>query len=345
MTKNRIYWLLQIVGWTGAMAFEFIPYALQYGFDLSEFFMTVANILMAIILTHFYRLIVHKWNWSNLPLLRLLVRVVVSVTILGTIMTFFNHPIDKQLLADNLANQPFVFWGYLANWSKLMLTWVLSYTIYHYVEQHRLSDLEKIMFKTSIREAEAKVLRSQLNPHFTFNALNSIRALIVENPEKAQQGITQLSNILRNSLLVDRRKTVDLREELKTVEDYLNLEKIRYEERLQFSIQADPASLYCQVPPMMLQTLVENGVKHGVSKMVRGGSIDISTSVHDDTLTISIVNTGVLENRESNGIGLKNTAERLSLLYGVNADVSIYQLSEEKVSVVLTIPLISNTLV
>jgi two-component system LytT family sensor kinase len=344
MTKNRIYWLLQTVGWSGAMAFEYIPYALQYGFEPSEFFMTVANILMAIILTHFYRLIVQKWNWSNLPLIRLLIRVVLSVGVLGTIMTFFNHPIDKQLLADNLANQPFVFWGYLANWCKLMLTWVLSYTIYHYVEQHRLLDLEKIMYKTSIREAEAKVLRSQLNPHFTFNALNSIRALIIENPEKAQKGITQLSNILRNSLLVDRRKTVDLREELKTVEDYLNLEKIRYEERLQFTINADQSSLYCQVPPMMLQTLVENGIKHGVSKMRDGGSIEIATSVQDDALTISIINTGVLENTESNGIGLKNTAERLSLLYGVHADVSIYQLSEHKVSVDLTIPLISTAI-
>ncbi|GAA4437508.1 histidine kinase [Ravibacter arvi] len=326
------------------MAFEYVPYALQYGFELSDFFMTVANILMAIILTHFYRLIVQKWSWSNLPLSRLSIRVGLSVAVLGTVMTIFNHPIDKQILADNLANQPFVFWGYLANWCKLMLTWVLSYTIYHYVEQHRLSDLERIMFKTSIREAEAKVLRSQLNPHFTFNALNSIRALIVENPEKAQLGITQLSNILRNSLLVDRRKTVDLREELKTVEDYLNLEKIRYEDRLQFSVRADPASLFCQVPPMMLQTLVENGVKHGVSKIVSGGNIDVTTSVKEDVLTVSIVNSGVLESNDSSGIGLKNTAERLSLLYGVDARVEIFQLTENEVSVELNIPLISKSI-
>ena len=342
MTKTRIYWLLQIAGWTGAMAFEYVPYALQYGFDVSGVFMTVANILMAIILTHFYRLIVQKWNWSNLPISKLMIRVAISVAILGTIMTFFNHPIDKEILADNLANQPFVFWSYLANWCKLMLTWVLSYTIYHYVEQHRLSDLEKIMYKTSIREAEAKVLRSQLNPHFTFNALNSIRALIIENPEKAQQGIPQLSNKLRNSLLVDRRKTVDLREELKTVEDYLNLEKVRYEDRLKFTIDADPASLYCQVPPMMLQTLAENGVKHGISKIIQGGTIEIRTSVKNDVLTVVIINSGVLETKESNGIGLKNTAERLSLLYGIDAHVEISQATENQVSVELTIPLISK---
>lgn len=345
MTKTRLYWLLQIVGWTGAMAFEYLPYALQYGFSTSEFFMTVANIFMAIILTHFYRLIVQKWNWSNLPISRLIIRMGLSVAVLGTIMTMFNHPIDKQILADNLANQPFVFWGYMANWAKLMLTWVLSYTIYYYVEQHRLSDLEKIMYKTSIREAEAKVLRSQLNPHFTFNALNSIRALIVENPEKAQQGITQLSNILRNALLVDRKKTVDLREELKTVEDYLNLEKIRYEDRLQYKMETDPASLYCQVPPMMLQTLVENGVKHGISKRIQGGSINIKTELTDDTLKISIINNGILETKDSNGIGLKNTAERLSLLYGVDAHIEIKQITDDEVLVELSIPLLTKNFI
>ncbi len=344
MSKTRIYWILQIVGWSAAMAFEYIPYGLQYGFLSSELFMTIANILMAIILTHLYRLVVRRWTWGNLPLGRLMVRVALSVAVLGTIMTIFNHPIDKQILADNLANQPFVFWGYLANWCKLMLTWVLSYTIYHYVEQHRLSDLEKIMFKTSMREAEAKVLRSQLNPHFTFNALNSIRALVMENPEKAQQSITQLSNILRNALLVDRRKTIDLREELKTLEDYLKLEKVRYEERLQYSIVADPITLYCQIPPMMLQTLVENGIKHGVSKRIGGGAIHIKTVLEPNSLFITIINSGNLEKTESGGVGLRNTAERLSLLYGIDANFRIFQLDEEQVCAELRIPLLSNSL-
>lgn len=324
------------------MAFEYVPYALQYGIEASGIFMTIANILMAIILTHFYRLIVRKWNWGNLPLTGLALRVTFSVIVLGAVMTLFNLPIDKEILADNLANQPFVFWGYLSNWCKLMLTWVLSYTIYHYVEQHRLSDLEKVMFKTSIREAEAKVLRSQLNPHFTFNALNSIRALVMENPEKAQQSITQLSNILRNALLVDRRKTVDLREELKTVEDYLKLEQMRYEERLQYKIESDPGTLYCQVPPMMLQTLVENGIKHGVSKVMGGGTIMIKTLLKEENLVITIINTGSLEKTDSGGVGLRNTAERLSLLYGIDANFRIFQYDEENVCAELTIPLISN---
>jgi two-component system, LytTR family, sensor kinase len=247
-------------------------------------------------------------------------------------------------------NQPFVFWGYISTWCKNLLAWILSYTVYHYVEQNRLNELEKIMLKTSMREAEARVLRSQLNPHFTFNALNSIRALISENPAKAQHSITQLSNILRNSLLADRRKTVELREELKTVEDYLELEKVRYEERLRYSIQADPQSVFWQVPPMMLQTLVENGIKHGVARVVGGGFLEVVTQVTDHQLVIKIRNTGTLgtpdslSHSESGGVGLVNTTERLSILYGKEAQFRLYQEDETTVCAEVVIPMLSDGL-
>lgn len=246
-------------------------------------------------------------------------------------------------------NQPFVFWNYYAGWSKNLLAWILSYTVYHYVEQNRLTDYEKIMLKTSMREAEAKVLRSQLNPHFTFNALNSIRALVFEDPSRAQISITQLSNILRNSLLADRRKTVDLQEELKTVVDYLELEKVRYEERLQYTIESNPQAVYWQVPPMMLQTLVENGIKHGVSKLMGGGFLEVKSDIEEDILIIQIRNTGTLnstpsnlENADSGGVGLKNTAERLSILYGKGASFRIFQEKEGVVCSEVRIPTLSD---
>jgi LytS/YehU family sensor histidine kinase len=223
----------------------------------------------------------------------------------------------------------------MVNWVKTMLAWVLSYTAYHYVERTRQAEIEKILLKSSIRETEAKVLRSQLNPHFMFNALNSIRALVYENPQKAQLGITQLSNILRNSLLADRRKTVELREEIKTVQDYLALEKVRYEERLDCRVTVDPQANYWQVPPMMLQTLVENAIKHGVSKAVNGGFVElvgriVTGNSGRDELHIRIRNTGTLlaepgDKQASGGFGLKNTSQRLDLLYGHDAYFTIKQ--------------------
>ncbi len=344
MSKSRIYWTLQIVGWSALMLYEFIIYTAQFGFDLEYLLLSFANILMAIGLTHTYRLIVRRWNWSSLPLIKLAFRVLVSVLILGTIMSFINIPLDREIIGSNLDFNAFVFWNYISSWSKNMLTWVLAYTVYHYVEHTRLTELEKIMLKTSMREAEAKVLRSQLNPHFTFNALNSIRALVYEDPGKAQQSITQLSNILRNSLLADRRKTVELREELKTVEDYLELEKVRYEARLSYTISPDPQTLYWQVPPMMLQTLVENGIKHGISKLPGGGTLSVETHLKEEALLINIRNSGTLGDTDSGGVGLLNTAERLSILYGKEAYFKIMQEDDSTVCSEIKIPILSDGL-
>ncbi len=344
MSKTQIYWALQVVGWTTFIMYDFIFYTLEYEFDIKYFLLSIANIFLAITLTHIYRLIVRRWNWSALPIHRLVFRVALSVLILGLIMTFANLPLDREILAQNIIDNPWLFWNYISNWCKTLLTWILSYTVYHYVEQNRMTELEKIMLKTSMREAEAKVLRSQLNPHFTFNALNSIRALVSEDPKKAQSSITKLSNILRNSLLADRRKTVDLREELKTVEDYLELEKVRYEDRLDYVINAEPQTLYWQVPPMMLQTLVENGIKHGVSKVTKGGKIRIETLLEGNKIRILIHNNGTLGNTDSGGVGLLNTAERLSILYGKEASFKIYQEDEAMVCAEVVIPNLSEGL-
>lgn len=326
IAKQKIYWFCQLFGWTLLLTVEYLAYLFQYGFDADTLYLAIANIFLGITLTHLYRLMIKRWNWVRLPFFQLAPRVLVSVFVLAGIMTFVNLPFDRQIMPEMFVNEPNVVFGYLLSWGKAMLAWVLSYTVYHYVEQTRNAEIEKILLKTSIRETEAKVLRSQLNPHFVFNALNSIRALVYENPDKAQQGITQLSNLLRNSLLADRRKTVELREEIKTVEDYLALEKVRYEERLNFRIELDPRTLFWQVPPMMLQTLVENAIKHGVSKAVGGGFVEVKSAVIADKLRITIRNTGVLGDKEaSGGFGLVNTAQRLHLLYGPDAQFQIIQ--------------------
>jgi len=323
--------------------FEFLTYTLEYGFDKDNFFLAIANIGLGIFLTHLYRLMIQRWNWVRLPFFQLVPRVLMSVLLLSIIMTAVNLPLDMMIVPQSLVDQPLLVLGYLLSWGKSMLAWILSYTVYHYVERNRDAEIEKILLQTSIRETEAKVLRSQLNPHFVFNALNSIRALVLENPAKAQHSITQLSNILRNSLLADRRKTVELREEIKTVEDYLALEKVRYEDRLNCRIEIDPKTTYLQVPPMMLQTLVENAIKHGVQKAVGGGFVELTTWLEDEFLHIRIRNTGVLGNTEaSGGFGLKNTVQRLELLYGPEASFRIHQESGEVVCADIMMPLQSD---
>ncbi|MBD2704470.1 histidine kinase [Spirosoma sp. BT702] len=326
MSKQKIYWFCQFFGWSLLVLVDYLAYVFEIGFDYETFYLAIANIFLGVTLTHLYRLMIRRWNWVRLPFFQLAPRVLLSVLVMALIMTMVNLPIDRIIAPETLMNEPFVFLGYIMSWGKIMLAWVLSYTVYHYVEENRNAEIERILLKTSIRETEAKVLRSQLNPHFVFNALNSIRALVYENPTKAQQGITQLSNLLRNSLLADRRKTVELREEIKTVEDYLALEKVRYEDRLTSHIDLDGRTLFWQVPPMMLQTLVENAIKHGVSTAVGGGFVEVKSMVEADKLHILIRNTGVLgDKKASGGFGLANTAQRLELLYGPEAEFRIFQ--------------------
>ena len=342
MSKKSIYWTCQFVGWFLLIFCDFIIYTLESGFEWEMFSLSISNILLCILLTHLYRHIIGRWNWVKLPLYRLIPRVTISGGILGLLMTVINFPIDVRIFNDVLDSQSFLFLSSWLAWTKSMLMWVLSYTMYHYFENVKTVEIEKILLQTSINDSEAKILRSQLNPHFVFNALNSIRALVSENPEKSQQSITQLSNILRNSLLADRRKTVELREEIKTVEDYLALEKVRYEERLTTDFHIDPKTLFLQVPPMMLQTLVENAIKHGVQKAIKGGFIQVTSFMEENSVHVHIRNTGTLGTAKPSsdgGFGLENTERRLTLLYGDRAKFRIFQESEDVVRADIVFPI------
>ncbi|MCE3280163.1 MAG: histidine kinase [Bacteroidetes bacterium] len=195
-------------------------------------------------------------------------------------------------------------------------------------------------WEASINEIELNKLKSQLNPHFMFNAMNSIRALVDENPGKSKDAITQLSNILRNTLQMGKNKVIAFEEELKIVNDYLALESIRYEERLKTNVDIHPDSKQFYVPPLMIQTLVENGIKHGVSKLTAGGTLEIKTDIREDKLYIFIRNSGQVDPQKEtdSGFGIKNTLQRLQLLYGKSASMKISNEDNKTVLTELVIP-------
>jgi two-component system, LytTR family, sensor kinase len=342
MNKNKLYWTCQIVGWTLFCFNEIFSYSLQFGYENQLIFQAIINFIIAISLTHAFRYVVKKYNWITLPLPQLTIRVLLGVLVMTIILIALNLPLDVQYTGTMLIEKKILIIQYFVDLVKPFLFWVLTYIFYHYSEEKGQKEIEGLKLKSSIKETEAKVLKAQMNPHFMFNALNSIRALVLEDPVKAQQGITQLSNILRSSLIADRRTTISLKEELRTIEDYLALEKVRYEERLQTKWDVDANTLGIQVPPMMLQTLVENAIKHGVQKAIGWGFIEINTSLANDKLYIKIRNTGELfsteSDSESGGFGLKNTSQRLDILYGNEASFKIYQENNLTVCAEITIP-------
>jgi LytS/YehU family sensor histidine kinase len=229
------------------------------------------------------------------------------------------------------------------NLGIFIIPWTLIYYFYHYIEKSRRQQLDTLKLEALVKELELKTIKSHINPHFIFNALNSIRALIDENPSRARDAITELSNILRSSMQAEKLETVPFEKELNIVKDYLALEHIRFEDRLQVEYQIDEETLDQPVPPMMLQTLVENAIKHGIGREIRGGVIKIVSDFKGDYHELIVQNSGKLNGHiNEEGFGLSSTKNRLQLLFGEKSNFQIKQVNGNIVEATVLIPITTN---
>lgn len=231
------------------------------------------------------------------------------------------------------------FWWDLIFTFILIALWLLLYMVWHYLERNRKDELNRVSLEKTVKELELKTIKSHINPHFIFNSLNSIRALIDENPRRARTAITELSNILRSSLQVEKMETVPLKKELDLVKDYLALEQMRFEERLKVEMDIDVDTLEQPVPPMMLQTLVENAIKHGISKRIDGGVVKIISKFAGKNFELIVQNTGNLEAKPTEGFGFNSTRDRLKFLFDGNACFKVEEINGSQVQSKIVMPL------
>ena len=231
------------------------------------------------------------------------------------------------------------FWWNIIFSFLLISLWLLVYMVWHYLERNRKDELDKLSLEKTVKELELNTIKSHINPHFIFNSLNSIRALVDENPQRARSAITELSNILRSSMQVEKMETVPLHKELDIVRDYLALEQMRFEERLKVEMDIDEDTLEQPVPPMMLQTLVENAIKHGISKKIDGGTVRVISRFVNEHFELIVQNSGLLEEAPfDEGFGLKSTRDRLKFLYKTNSDFQIQNINGNKVEAKISMP-------
>jgi sensor histidine kinase YesM len=353
-TANTRYWLCQIIGW-GAFAlvnalFAFSFDKLDTAGDRMLFFGRLGLfVILGLVLSHVMRMAIIGLNILQKKLEKQIIYFIVVTLLFSLLGSFLDMLLlmrfellsnsEKEFLSNKVllvVSGAFYFFIYFFIWN-------LIYFMYHYISKSRKQQLDTLQLESLVKELELKTIKAHINPHFIFNSLNSIRALVDENPERARRAITELSNILRSSMQADKSETVTLEKELFIVKDYLALENMRFEDRLKIEYDVDEDTLDQLVPPMMLQTLVENAIKHGISKQINGGVVKVISAFKDHYHELSVQNTGQLNGaRNLEGFGLSSTTDRLSLLYGNRAKFEIRQTTPSLVEAKVLIPYENN---
>ncbi|MFY0591628.1 sensor histidine kinase [Roseivirga sp.] len=348
MRKKRLYWAFQIFGWGVYFLLNIFTLSINPQ-DLGPEIIRISRIeillhtpIMLLFSHYVIRKVIIQRNWLQINIIRVIPRILGLITISALSVLVISYmlywAVGTVALTDlNILLSDILF--ATLNFLIMFIIWSTIYLLYHFLESNNTS----LKYEAAMNEMHLNQLKSQLNPHFIFNALNSMRALVDEEPSKAKTAITQLSNILRNSLITDKKRVISFRNELSTVRDYLALEGIRFEERLNVHYRIDPKSDGFEIPPMMVQTLVENAIKHGVSNLIAGGIIDIESKVEHSILILKIRNSGQLSHSPKKrgsrkGVGLINTKERLKLIYGEAASFRIYNENDKFVVTEVKIP-------
>lgn len=335
--KNRIaYWSCQVVGWGAyaAMGVSMVAEQVGWSFHLVAGYALFA--LYSIALTDVIRRAIKRRGILNQMRPRTVGLLFLAAVGLAAVQSFLVCAVDLAFQGRSsmlLAHRSYVLSLFFSVTGADCL-WLLFYVALTAPRRYRERE---VRLQLALREAELRALEAQIHPHFLFNCLNSIRALVVENPAMAQDLLTRFANILRYNLNRDLEHTVPLAREMEVVSDYLALEAVRLEDRLRVQVAIDPDAGKVRIPPMLLQMLVENALKHGIARLPAGGDLVIRATVEKDSLAIEVVNTGKLaESQPQNTqVGIQNTRDRLRILYGERASFVLQNRDGEVAATVL----------
>lgn len=345
-TKISLYWKCQLLGW--GIVSVYWAYTV-YTRDNYGIFYTLLNYLLdisiGIFLTHTYRIFAQKKNWSGLPIKQLLVRLVPTILLLAVLYVLINN-LKWYAYWTMIAGEDKNLWKALIYWDPILLTglrlmsiWVLAYHLFHYYQKEVVTAKENAKLSLIAKQAQLDNLSAQLNPHFLFNSLNSIKSLVIENPNVARRAIDLLSDLLRSSLYEKDKDLIKIKDELALVSDYIELEKLRFEERLTLDINIDKTLENFKIPTLSIQLLVENAIKHGIDKIIEGGLVQIKIVKRNNQIYIQVQNPGKLSSsKSSKGLGLKNLKERLKIQYNNQAFFSVQKLDENRVEATIILP-------
>lgn len=337
LNTKAFYWLAQLAGWISYCGLVLLSvYTDNPDRVNANFFMNVGVVIVSgIAATHIQRVIFIKLGWLGFRLPRLIPLLIFSSLLCAIVISSIDMFSDYLSDLNGITSKDLTITTIIVNVFAtliLVLFWNAIYFTFHFFQQSRKQEVSNLELKASNRESELKNLRSQLNPHFLFNSLNSIRALIDIEPSKAKISITTLSNLLRQSLELGKEHLVSLEREIQLAKNYLDLEKVRFEERLQVSWSLTPGLENFQIPPFTLQMMVENAIKHGISNLRDGGIVEVMVFEDESFVNVEVRNSGSLQNVIDLGVGIQNIKKRLLLQYGGNAEFFLVEENEHVIA-------------
>ncbi|HQZ97906.1 MAG TPA: histidine kinase [Pyrinomonadaceae bacterium] len=333
--KEKIFsfWVLQVIGWLSYWLLVCLTLLslLPADASISELFRSkLMRAFLGFLLTGVMRLIYKRFVSPQSVGAAAAVSIIASI-IFGIIWEYSMSIFYWSITPDREFS---VYYAALPqnalNYSIILLGWSVLYFGIKFWREWQIERENALQSATLAQQAQLEMLRYQINPHFLFNALNSIRAMVNEDQNRARRMITQLAEFLRHSLIGSDKKEIPLREELDAARNYLAIEKIRFEENLEIEYDVDAKSEDFLVPCFLLNPLVENSIKHGSRSGSKPLKIKISAVIQGETLILQVVNTGALADLNGSSgtqIGLKNVRERLQH-FGDNSSFELRQEDE-----------------
>lgn len=346
---KRWYWFFQLLGWAAFWGTQVQAAFMLKRYEPGTLLWLTTGAVFGLLLTHGYRALLLRYGVLRLPLAWQ--AAVAMLGLLGLSLTMqLLWPVIYMLLEGRWQWK----WPYTSGVAdfafgaigigRYLIVWVLAYHFFVVGEWLAQAQVRELQAAAARRQAELDLLRSQINPHFLFNALNSVRALTLSDPHRARTAVTQLADLLRYTLNYEQRQLIPLGEELAAVQDYLALEQTRFgPERLRLDLQVPEALLAWPVPPAALLTLIENAVKHGISTTPGGGLLRLvaqaapgepnNNAPAAECLHLEVSQPGRLPDPaaalparlpgQTGGLGLVNTRQRLLALYGDGARLTL----------------------
>ena len=342
LLKN--YWFLQLAGWGGVALLGWVMNTVQrtiYG-DASvaqgSYFLPL-TCLAGLLSTHFLRVVIKRGRWLQLSGGKLALRYAFALALMSFGLALLGFFLFGASSSKTNRIEAFAI-ALLVN-SSLVGAWMAIYFLTHFKEAFHRAEAERAQLNEAYARSQLEALTNQINPHFLFNALNTVRALIPSDLREPREAVTKLADILRATLRSGQDAATSLSGEMDIVRDYLALQKIRFGENLRVREHFDPRCLGAEIPPLLLLTIVENAIKHGVQSREDEAVVSIEAGVAGGMVTVTVGSPSPARASadESLGIGLRNAQERLQLAFGKEAKVSLEKNDPSLTKCVLFFPM------